>query len=233
MNFAALQTIGYDSARKQFTSTWVDSLASYTWNSTGSLDSGGKTLTLNTEGPDWSDPNKKKQYRDLYEFKSATEIATLSQMMNDDGDWETFSRGSMTKLIEPKLRTTVTPFLMFEGQAESAIDFYKTVFPDTQIESMTKYEAGETGKEGTVKLATVVIAGQSIKCIDSHIKHDFGFTPAFSFFVECESKAQLKQRFEKLAKGGKVMMPIDNYGFSQQFGWVSDQFGVSWQLNLK
>jgi len=122
---------------------------------------------------------------------------------------------------------------MFIEKAEEAIDFYKTVFPDLEVESVNKYKAGDAQKEGTIKTAVFVIAGQRIMCTDSPDVHDFEFTPSFSFFVECENEDQLKTRFEKLSKDGKVMMPLNNYGFSQKFGWTSDKFGVSWQLNLK
>jgi len=233
MSFKAVQTIGYDSGKKQFTSTWIDSLTSFEWHCTGSLDATGKKLTLEAEGPDWNDSKKNRLYRDIYEFKSENEIAGVSQMMNDQGEWETFNTSTMTKPAEPEPQTTVTPFLMFTGEAEKAINFYKTVFPDTQVESVTKYKAGENGKEGSVKVATVVIAGQHIMCTDSPVKPDFDFTPSFSFFVECENEDQLKARFAKLSEGGKVLMPLNNYGFSKQFAWASDKFGVNWQLNLK
>ena len=62
--------------------------------------------------------------------------------------------------------------------------------------------------------------------------HAFTFTPSISFFVECESEAELRKIADALAEGGGVMMPIDNYGFSTLFTWISDRFGVSWQLNL-
>ncbi len=233
MYFEAVQSIGYDSKKKQFIGTWIDSVLSHTWHYTGSNDTTGKKLTLEAEGPDWTDQTKMRQYRDIYEFKSENEIAATSQMMNDKGEWQTFLTATMTKSGEAELETTVTPFLMFTGQAEEAINFYKTVFPHTRVESMTKYKAGESGKEGSVKVATVVIAGQRVMCTDSPAVHDFDFTPSFSFFVECENESQLKERFAKLSEGGKVMMPIGNYGFSQQFGWTGDKFGVNWQLNLK
>ena len=230
---SAVQSIGYDAEKKHFIGSWIDSTSSYKWHYTGSLDATGKILTLEAEGPDMTDPKKTRRYRDIYEFKSEDEIAAVSKMLNDKGEWKTFQTGTMTKSAEIEPQTTVTPFLMFIGQAEEAINFYKTVFPDIQVESMTKYKAGESGKEGTVKVATIVIEGQRVMCIDSPDVHDFDFTPSFSFFVECENEKQLKERFAKLSKGGKVMMPLGNYGFSQQFGWVSDKFGVSWQLNLK
>ena len=239
VKFQAIQTIGYDTAKKQFTGTWVDSMLSHTWHYKGSLDASGKKLTLEAEGPDWTDMSKMRQYRDTYEIKSQNEIAGTSQMMNDDGEWETFMTSTITRQNDTGGQsrsgslTTVTPFLMFEGQAEAAINFYKSVFPDTQVESMTKYKVGESGREGTIKVATIAISGQRVMFIDSPIKHEFELTPSFSFFVECENENQLKERFAKLSDGGKVMMPVGNYGFSRQFGWTGDKFGVNWQLNLK
>ncbi len=236
MDFEAVQTLGFDSKTEQFTGTWVDSSSSYTWHLKGSLDDSGKKLTMASEGADWTDKSKTRQYRDVYEFKSADEIVSWSQMLNDAGEWETFMNGKMTRVSSAMPAsapvTTVTPFLMFQGKAEEAIELYKAVFSDFKVENIKKYKSGEAGKEGTVQVATIEIAGQKVKVFDSPIPHEFDFTPSFSFFVECESMDQLKERFGKLSEGGKVMMPLNDYGFSQQFGWTSDKYGVSWQLNL-
>ena len=77
------------------------------------------------------------------------------------------------------------------------------------------------------------IGDQSILCIDSPVTHTFSFTPAFSLFVECESEAQIRAIYAALSDGGEELMPLANYGFSREFAWVNDRFGVSWQLNLK
>ena len=130
------------------------------------------------------------------------------------------------------MKTQVRPFLMFEGKAEEAMSFYVSLFPDSRVISISRYGAGEAGKEGTVMRAVFSIAGQEIMCIDSPMKHDFTFTPAMSLFVDCTADAQVEELFARLSEGGQVMMPLDNYGFSRKFGWVSDRFGVSWQLNL-
>jgi len=233
--FEAVQTVGFDKENNQFVGTWVDSTSSKTWQLTGSLDESKKKMTLNSEGADWSDPTKQRKYRDVYEFKSENEIASVSQMLDDDGKWQTFSTGKFLKQGTTMMRPakgTVTPFLMFTGKAEEAIEYYKTVFPDLKVESVNKYKAGEAGAEGTIQLATFSVAGQKVLCTDSPPVHDFTFTPSFSFFVECEDLETLKDRFAKLSDGGKVMMPVNNYGFSDQFGWTSDKFGVSWQLNF-
>ncbi|MFQ4139990.1 VOC family protein [Nodosilinea sp. PGN35] len=130
------------------------------------------------------------------------------------------------------MANTVTPFLMFEGSAEKAMTLYTSVFSGCQVGEIEFYGAGELGPEGSVKQATLTVGGLTIMCTDSPISHDFSFTPAMSLFVDCTSAAELERAFEQLSAGGEVLMPLDDYGFSQRFGWVNDRFGVSWQLNL-
>lgn len=120
--------------------------------------------------------------------------------------------------------------LMFEGTAEEAMNFYVGLFPNSEVLECKRYEAGDN--QGKVHLASFRLAGREFLCIDSPIKHGFGFTPAMSIFVDCESNDELEHVYSALAEGGQVLMPLDNYGFSRRFGWVSDRFGVSWQLNL-
>ena len=129
-------------------------------------------------------------------------------------------------------KTTVSPFLMFEGRAEQAMNFYVSLFEDGAITSIVRYGPQGPGAEGSVMKASFTIAGQAILCIDSAMKHDFGFTPSFSLFVTCESEEQIARLVAALADGGTELMPLNNYGFSRQFAWVNDKFGVSWQLIL-
>jgi predicted 3-demethylubiquinone-9 3-methyltransferase (glyoxalase superfamily) len=126
----------------------------------------------------------------------------------------------------------VTTHLMFEGTAEEAMTFYVSLFGDSKIEQIERYGPGEMAAEGSVKLAEFSLAGRKFLCIDSPVKHAFTFTPAISIFVECESESELDSAFGKLSEGGAVLMPVGNYGFSARFGWLTDRFGVSWQLNL-
>lgn len=126
----------------------------------------------------------------------------------------------------------ITPFLMFEGAAEEAMQFYVALFRDSQIKRIERYGPGEPGAEGSVKLAEFNIVGQNVLCIDSPAKHQFTFTPSISLFVECENEVELETLFGQLSKNGQVLMPLGDYGFSRKFGWVNDRFGVSWQLNL-
>ncbi|NIJ55080.1 VOC family protein [Dyadobacter arcticus] len=124
----------------------------------------------------------------------------------------------------------ITTFLMFEGQAEEAITFYTSLFPDSAITSISKHVAGEM--EGKIIHATFTLNGIQYMAIDSSPVHDFTFTPAMSLFISCESEEEITELYEKLLEGGKALMAIGNYGFSKKFGWVNDRFGVSWQINL-
>ena len=127
---------------------------------------------------------------------------------------------------------TALPFLMFQGQALQAMEYYVEHIPGSKVIEIARYGADEPGPEGSVKKALFSVAGQTVLCIDSPVKHAFTFTPSFSFFVECESAEQIRRMALALAEGGAVLMPLDSYGFSREFTWVNDRFGVSWQLNL-
>ena len=126
----------------------------------------------------------------------------------------------------------VTPFLMFTGDAERAIELYTSLFDDARILTLDRWGPDGQGPEGTVQQATFSLAGQVFRCFDSPPVHAFTFTPSFSIFVDVSSAEELDRVFAGLADGGGVLMPVDDYGFSRRFGWVNDRFGVSWQLNL-
>ena len=127
----------------------------------------------------------------------------------------------------------ITTFLMFQdGRAAEAITFYTSLFDDSEIVSKAKYGPEGPGPEGSVMHAVFTLAGQRYMAIDSHVTHEFGFTPAVSLWIECESAEEIDRLYGALAEGGGELMPIGDYGFSQRYGWVNDRFGVSWQLNL-
>jgi predicted 3-demethylubiquinone-9 3-methyltransferase (glyoxalase superfamily) len=121
---------------------------------------------------------------------------------------------------------------MFEGRAEEAMTFYASLFDDAEISSIERWGPDEPGAEGTLQRATLRLAGQTLIFFDSPVEHAFGFTPAISLFVDCESEREVDDLFAALADGGGVLMGLDAYPFSKRFGWVNDRFGVSWQLNL-
>jgi len=127
---------------------------------------------------------------------------------------------------------SLKPFLMFEGKAEEAMRFYVSLFPSGEVIDILRYGPGQPGPEGSVIKASFSIAGQTILCTDSFVKHGFTFTPSLSLFVECASEEELERVFAALLEGGKALMPLGDYGFSRRFGWLNDRYGVSWQLNL-
>jgi len=125
---------------------------------------------------------------------------------------------------------SVTTFLMFEGAAEEAMNFYVSLFKG-EIRTVNHWSVGEQGKEGSFKRGEFSLAGRDFVVFDSPIKHEFTFTPSMSIFVECEAEAEIDEAYARLLEAGVALMPLDNYGFSKKFGWVNDRFGVSWQLN--
>jgi predicted 3-demethylubiquinone-9 3-methyltransferase (glyoxalase superfamily) len=124
----------------------------------------------------------------------------------------------------------INPFLMFVGGAEAAMQFYASLFPGAQIESLVRYGTEGPGAEGKVKQATLMLLGRKLEFFDSSPVHAFTFTPAISFAVTCDDAAEVDALFAKLSEGGQVLMGLDAYPFAKRFGWVNDRFGVSWQL---
>jgi predicted 3-demethylubiquinone-9 3-methyltransferase (glyoxalase superfamily) len=131
-----------------------------------------------------------------------------------------------------------TTFFMFVGEqcgkAEEAIRFYTSLFNNSDIKNIDYWKADEpSGKEGLVKHALFTIDGVEYMASENTAEHKFTFTPSISIYVNCEDESEIESLFQKLSEGGSVMMPLDNYGFSKKFGWVSDKYGISWQLNLR
>lgn len=129
--------------------------------------------------------------------------------------------------------THATPFLMFQqGKAQAALDFWIETVPGSRIESVERFGAEGPGPEGTILRAHAVIAGQKVMVHDSFLQHGFDFTPSWSFFLDVAGETEFDRLFAALSEGGGVLMPPDNYGWSARFGWCSDRFGISWQVNL-
>lgn len=127
----------------------------------------------------------------------------------------------------------VKPFLMFQGGiAEEAMKYYTSLIEDSEIKSITRYGAEGPGEEGSVIQAVFSLKGQEFMCIDSHIDHEFTFTPSFSIYLTCDTEEEIDSLYNKMIQDGTALMPINNYGFSKKFGWLNDKFGISWQLNL-
>jgi predicted 3-demethylubiquinone-9 3-methyltransferase (glyoxalase superfamily) len=121
----------------------------------------------------------------------------------------------------------ITTFLMFNGKAEEAINFYTSVFDQSEVKHIFHQE------DGTVMHAAFILKGQSFMAIDNSNKDEHPFTPAMSLFVSCDNEEEIKLVFEKLLEGGLALMPLAPLPpMSELFGWVQDKYGVSWQLNI-
>jgi predicted 3-demethylubiquinone-9 3-methyltransferase (glyoxalase superfamily) len=126
----------------------------------------------------------------------------------------------------------ITTFLMFDGNAEEAMNFYISLFEDSKVEEISRYGQEGPGTEGKVIQALFSMNGQDFMCIDSTAKHGFSLTPAMSFFVNCDTEEEFIQLYSKLVEEGQVYMPLGKYPFSEKYSWLADKFGISWQLNL-
>ncbi|MCB1046552.1 MAG: VOC family protein [Calditrichaeota bacterium] len=108
----------------------------------------------------------------------------------------------------------VTPFLMFDDQLESAIAFYTTTFPDSEIRNVAR-----TGKDGPITSAEFVVGGQVFMGYNGGPY--FKFSSGFSLFVNCADQAEVDRYWNALVNAGATPM---------QCGWITDQFGITWQI---
>jgi len=128
----------------------------------------------------------------------------------------------------------ITPCLWFDDNAEEAVDFYTSVFKDAKIEDIAQY--GEDASKasgrpkGSVMTITFQLHGQEFMALNGG--PIFKFTPAISFFVYCNTEKEINELFAKLSESGQVLMALDKYPFSERYAFISDKFGLSWQLIL-
>lgn len=124
----------------------------------------------------------------------------------------------------------ITPFLWFDDQAEEAMGFYTSIFKNSRTGTVTRYNEAGPGPVGQVMTATFFLAGQEFYVLNGG--PIFKFTPAVSFFVHCQTPEEVDGLWKKLSEGGFALMELDQYPFSERFGWLVDKYGLSWQLNL-
>ncbi len=124
----------------------------------------------------------------------------------------------------------IVPFLWFDGKAEEAANYYASIFKNSKIERITRYGEAGPGPKGTVMSVIFQLEGQEFYALNGGPQ--FTFSPAISFFFNCETLEEINDLWNKLSEIGTVLMELEKYPFSEKFGWVEDKFGVSWQLNL-
>jgi predicted 3-demethylubiquinone-9 3-methyltransferase (glyoxalase superfamily) len=128
----------------------------------------------------------------------------------------------------------ITPFLWFDNNAEEAVNFYTSLFDDSKILSVTRYdEAGAKAsgqKAGSAMTVAFKLEGQNFTALNGGPY--FKLNQSISFFAYCESDAKIEKVFNKLSEGGTVLFPLAKYDWSSRYAWVVDKFGLSWQLDV-
>jgi predicted 3-demethylubiquinone-9 3-methyltransferase (glyoxalase superfamily) len=112
----------------------------------------------------------------------------------------------------------IVPFLWFDGRAEEAANFYVGLFQNSKITGIRRYGEAGPGPKGTAMSVEFQLDGQPFIALNGGPQ--FTFTPAISFFVNCENQEEVDELWEKLSAGGQ----------KNRCGWLQDKFGVSWQI---
>jgi predicted 3-demethylubiquinone-9 3-methyltransferase (glyoxalase superfamily) len=113
----------------------------------------------------------------------------------------------------------ISPFLWFDSEAEAAVTFYLSLFEDSRITTTLRYPQNSTiGTPGSVMSLGFELNGQQFMALNGG--PEFRFTPAISFYVHCEDQAEIDRLWNALLDGGEP----------QQCGWITDRFGVTWQI---
>jgi predicted 3-demethylubiquinone-9 3-methyltransferase (glyoxalase superfamily) len=113
---------------------------------------------------------------------------------------------------------SITPFLWFDTQAEEAMNFYVSIFKNSKVLSVSRYGDAGPGPKGSVMSATFELDGQKFYALNGGPM--FKFTPAISFYVNCETQEEVDELWRKLSEGGRT----------DQCGWLQDRYGLSWQI---
>ncbi len=112
----------------------------------------------------------------------------------------------------------ITPFLWFDGKAEEAMHFYTSIFKNSKVGTVTRYGEAGPGPKGSVMSATFQLDGEDFIALNGGPQ--FTFSPAISFFVNCQTQEEVDELWEKLSAGGKT----------NRCGWLTDKYGLTWQI---
>ncbi len=128
----------------------------------------------------------------------------------------------------------IIPFLWFDNNAEEAVNFYTSIFKDSKIGTLARYDEASSKASGrpagSVMTASFQLRGQDFVALNGGPV--FKFNPSISFFVLFNQESEVDNLWKKLSVGGKVLMELQKYDWSQRYGWVEDKYGLSWQLML-
>ncbi len=119
----------------------------------------------------------------------------------------------------------IKPHLWYDKEAKEAAEFYTSFFPNSKITNVTTLHNTPSGDCDVVSFE---LCGQEFMSISAGPL--FKFNPSVSFHVKCSTKDQVDALWKKLSVDGAVLMELDQYPFSERYGWLQDKYGVSWQL---
>lgn len=117
----------------------------------------------------------------------------------------------------------ITPYLWFDNQAEEAAQFYTSLFPNSKLGSI-QHQGEKT------LLVEFFLGDQAFTALNGGPM--FSFNPSISFYVVCENEAEINAIWGAMMVDGKALMPINQYPWSETYGWLEDKYGLSWQLTL-
>lgn len=112
----------------------------------------------------------------------------------------------------------IKPFLWFDGKAEEAANLYVSLFKNSRITNVSRYGEEGPGPAGSAMVVSFELDGQEFLALNGG--PHFSFTPAVSFLINCETQEEVDELWEKLSEGGET----------NQCGWLTDKFGLSWQV---
>jgi len=127
----------------------------------------------------------------------------------------------------------ITPHLWFDDNAKEATEFYTSIFPNSKITDITTLHDTPSGDSVTISFE---LSGYPFIAINAG--PIFKFNPSISFMLnfdpsrDKDAKENLNKLWKQFEPGGKVLMPLNRYPFSEWYGWIEDKYGVSWQLIL-
>lgn len=121
----------------------------------------------------------------------------------------------------------ITPHLWFDKEAREAAELYASLIPNSKI---TSVKTLHNTPSGDCDIVSFELSGQPFMAISAGPL--FKFNPSVSFHLKCKTKNEVDAIFEKFSVGGKVLMPLGSYPFSERYGWLEDKYGLSWQVIL-
>jgi predicted 3-demethylubiquinone-9 3-methyltransferase (glyoxalase superfamily) len=114
---------------------------------------------------------------------------------------------------------TITTFLWFNGNAEEAVELYTSIFPSSRVTKVSRWGEGGPAPAGSVMTIAFELDGQGFLALNGG--PEFPFSPAISLLITCKSQADVDDKWARLTAGG---------GQPGRCGWLTDRFGVSWQV---